>query len=406
MKNIAGKILKFHELLLPELTAHKYALMNENVYRFFRGTCHLYYETLSKEKNIPGSPAAWICGDLHLENFGSYKGDNRLVYFDLNDFDEAVLAPATWELTRFISSVFIAFESMGIESKKAMNMGQLFLKVYSETLAGGKSFYIEPKTAKGIVKIFLKKASKQRQSELLDKRTIRKNGRLRIVTGKKYFPVDKELRTELCNHMEDWIINNNGRPYNFEVADVAFRRAGLGSLGLKRYLFLLRSVNSHEEYMLVDMKEAISSSLAPYLEIKQPDWKSESERIISIQTRMQNIVPALLSETRFKDANYVIEEMQPMHDSINLKLIKNRYRDIYQVINDMAILTASSHLRSSGRQCSANADELISFGLDTSWQSKIIDIGIAMAEQTKVNHKEFTKGYEEGLYSLHESGAD
>ena len=44
---------------------------------------------------LPHSPVCWICGDLHIENFGSYKGDNRLVYFDLNDFDESILAPVS-----------------------------------------------------------------------------------------------------------------------------------------------------------------------------------------------------------------------------------------------------------------------------------------------------------------------
>ncbi len=80
------------------------------------------------------SPVSWICGDLHLENFGSYKGNNRLVYFDLNDFDEAILAPTYLELVRLVTSIFIAFDSLKIEQKKAANMARLFLKAYSETL--------------------------------------------------------------------------------------------------------------------------------------------------------------------------------------------------------------------------------------------------------------------------------
>ncbi|MFM6271696.1 MAG: DUF2252 family protein, partial [Dolichospermum sp.] len=71
---------------------------------FFRGTCHLFYEDLSENSGMNLAPLTWICGDLHLENFGSYKGNNRLVYFDINDFDEAVIAPCTWEIVRFITS--------------------------------------------------------------------------------------------------------------------------------------------------------------------------------------------------------------------------------------------------------------------------------------------------------------
>ena len=29
------------------------------------------------------TPISWLCGDLHLENFGSFNRDNRLVYFDM-----------------------------------------------------------------------------------------------------------------------------------------------------------------------------------------------------------------------------------------------------------------------------------------------------------------------------------
>ncbi len=44
-----------------------------------------FYEDL-QDVPLPQSPNTWICGDLHLENFGSYKANNKLVYFDLNDF--------------------------------------------------------------------------------------------------------------------------------------------------------------------------------------------------------------------------------------------------------------------------------------------------------------------------------
>jgi uncharacterized protein (DUF2252 family) len=39
------------------------------------------------------APAVWSCGDLHIENCGGYLGEDGLLYFDIVDFDEAVLAP-------------------------------------------------------------------------------------------------------------------------------------------------------------------------------------------------------------------------------------------------------------------------------------------------------------------------
>jgi len=120
----------FNEGLLPEMVQLKYEAMAENAFRFFRGTCHLFYEDLAAAEPLPLSPLAWICGDLHIENFGSYKGDNKLVYFDLNDFDEALLAPVSYETVRMATSIFIAFDNLEFEPVKALKMARLFMKTF------------------------------------------------------------------------------------------------------------------------------------------------------------------------------------------------------------------------------------------------------------------------------------
>ena len=89
--DVVKRITTFDQGREPERLAIKYALMRKDAFVFMRGTCHLFYEDLDPAA-LPASPLVWCCGDLHLENLGTYKGDNRLVYFDLNDFDEACLA--------------------------------------------------------------------------------------------------------------------------------------------------------------------------------------------------------------------------------------------------------------------------------------------------------------------------
>jgi uncharacterized protein (DUF2252 family) len=154
MAKLSERLKLFNDHLLPEMIKLKYDAMAENVFRYYRGTCHLFYEDLSIGKKLPASPITWICGDLHLENYGSYKADNKLVYFDLNDFDESILAPAAWELARMVTSIFIAFDALEIEQGKTNNMAQLFIKTYAATLNKGKAISIEPRTAKGIVRDF------------------------------------------------------------------------------------------------------------------------------------------------------------------------------------------------------------------------------------------------------------
>src|ERR1700744_66926 len=93
MTDLAQRLQLFNRDLLPEMVQLKYEAMMENPFRFFRGTCHLFYEDLPRNSWLLSSPRIWLCGDLHLENFGSFKGVHRL-YFDMNDFDETFVALA------------------------------------------------------------------------------------------------------------------------------------------------------------------------------------------------------------------------------------------------------------------------------------------------------------------------
>ena len=67
----------------------------------------------------------------------------------------------------------------------------------------------------------------------------------------------------------------------------------------------------------------MASSLKPYITIQQPNWLSEAERICTIEEYMQNTSPALLGSTHFKNADYMIRELQPSSDKIDFQLIKN-----------------------------------------------------------------------------------
>ncbi|GAA4086209.1 DUF2252 domain-containing protein [Mucilaginibacter panaciglaebae] len=400
MDTLLERLKAFNQDALPEMVPLKYEAMAENPFRFFRGTCHLFYEDLAAAEPLPLSPLAWICGDLHIENFGSYKGDNKLVYFDMNDFDEAVLAPASYEVARMTTSIFIAFDTLGFDHKKALKMAGLFLKTYSATLAKGKAISIEPRTAKGIVCNFLQSAAKNSYKQLLKKRTVSKKKSIMLsLEDERHFKLNKQLRDELKLHINEWIKNSSDGPYNYKTIGTVFRLAGTGSIGLKRYLFLLKSTNTKNKYLLLDMKQARSSSVLPYLPVQQLQWPTEADRVIGVQQRMQNVTAALLSTTVFRGDAYIIQELQPAKDTIRFKLLEN-YRDMYQVIDDMAALTASAQLRSGGMQGSATIDELMAFGTDTAWQEKVIDYAQNYARTLKQYHRQYVKDYHAGKYVI------
>jgi uncharacterized protein (DUF2252 family) len=394
MSDLSERLKEFNKNRLPEMLPFKYEAMSENVFRFYRGTCHLFYEQLSKAKGIPKSPQTWICGDLHLENFGSYKADNSLVYFDLNDFDECIKAPALWEVLRLVTSIFLAFATLEINDDQAVNMAVLFVKTYSQALAKGKAISIEPRTAKGIVGQFLKSADRSTYSDILAKRTkVKKNKVSFSLKDERHFVIKKTLKKQLMDHVTQWINEHDNSPYNYVVKDAVFRLAGTGSIGVKRYLFLLKSTKEKNKYLIVDMKEALPCSLTPFVKYKQPEWESDAARVIEIQQRMQNMSSSMLSATTFKGVAYVMQELQPVKDTIKFKLIKDQYRDIYQVIDDMAVLTASSQLRSGGTDGSATIDELKAFGNATDWQEPVLMYAVEAAAQVKRDFHEYMKDY-------------
>jgi uncharacterized protein (DUF2252 family) len=394
MPNLYERITTFNAPLLPQMVQLKYSLMSGSAFVFFRGTCHLFYEDLVAAKPLPPSPVTWTCGDLHVENYGSYKADNRLVYFDMNDFDEGILAPAATELARMLTSIFVAFDSLGIPEASAMKTVQHFLDKYSAILTLGKAFELDPRTAKGIVCSFLENVESRKEKELLKKRTAHKRKKLYIPDERKeLLTLPKPLKKELIAHINDWITTSKVADDEFEAIDASFRIAGTGSLGVKRYLFLMKSRNTKGKYLLLDMKQARRSSAQPYITVKQPIWNSEAERVTSIQQRMQGVLQSLKGITFFKGDAYTVQEMQPMEDKINFELIKDRFKDLDLVISDMALLTASAQLRSGGRQGSAIIDELITFGTDRRWHQGVIDYAKAYSKTVQKDYAAFLKDY-------------
>lgn len=393
MHKVTERITAFNQSRLTRMLPLKYRLMQENAFRFYRGTCHLFYEDLAAATGFPAGPAGWICGDLHLENFGSYRSDNNQVYFDLNDFDEAILAPVTWEIVRLVTSIFLGFDPLGIEKRKAEKMGRLFLKSYTETLKTGKANYVESATATGIIGDFLQAVAARKQRIILDKKANLRKKRVQISTDNpKHFRLNKDTKEALYAHVEAWLKVDEHSPYNYRVVDGVFRLAGTGSIGVERYAFLLKSLNANGfKYILLDMKEAVASSLCPFVTLPQPAWPSEAERVIAVQRRMQNRYPALLSTSEFRGKSFIMQEMQPAKDSINFKLLRNRYRDMYSVIDSMAILAASAQVRSSGQGGSATTDELKAFAMRDDWQNPVFEYAMNYAQQVETYYRDFVR---------------
>ena len=372
----------------PERLALKYREMCKSPFAFFRGTAHLFWEDIAARSGaLPDGPPVWACGDLHFENFGSFQGDNGLSYFDLNDFDEAALAPATWEVSRFVASAYVAAPSLNLTRPKITELVESFLDAYQAALGDGKARWIERATASGMVRTLLRRVSKQTRAMLLNSRTTMKKGKRRIrIDGRHALPITESQRTNVTRRLDNFA-KSQPDPDFFRVLDVARRVAGLGSLGLERYIVLVRG--DRDGNAILDTKQAAPSSLARFERLRQPAWKSEADRVVAVQQRMQAVAPALLHAKKIGRGGYVLHELQPTSDRLSLDDARGNPRHLRSAARAMGRVTAWAQLRSSGRQGSATADDLIAFAGATSWKRGLIDFGRRYATQVQRDYKQF-----------------
>ncbi len=205
----------------------------KNPFVFLRGSCHLFYADWKGGSELDAAPLTWISGDLHLENFGSYKGDNRLAYFDLNDFDEAALAPCTWEVARFLTSILVAAHSLPIDASQARVLCRTFLAAYTQALADGKARWVERSLAIGMVGELLQQVERRKRKNFLNRRTQALGKRRQFVLdGEHLLPLADRERAELLAWLERFAARQL-QPKFFRVLDLARRAAGTGSLGCR-----------------------------------------------------------------------------------------------------------------------------------------------------------------------------
>jgi uncharacterized protein (DUF2252 family) len=394
-RNIVERIQHFNQGRLPDLVRSKQARLRTSPFAFFRGTCHLFYEDWPATSPLNAAPLAWLCGDLHLENFGTYKGDNRLTYFDINDFDESALAPVTWDVTRFVSSLFVAAPELQMTMADAGKLARQFLAAYAAILALGQIRSVERSTATGLVRKLLRALKRRRRKAFLDGHTELKPKGRRFKLDQKHLRLAAEPDRGQVDRCIRQLGRRCGAPEFFQVRDVACRVAGTGSLGLARYAVLVEGKGSPDRNFILDMKEERASSLVPYSAALQPVWRSEAERVVVNQARFQGMPPALLAGVAMGRQHFIVRELQPLQDRVNLADWDGRLPRASRVIQTMAEVTAWGHLRCSGRQDSAIADELMAFGRAPNWQAEVYRYARAYAAQVAADYKEYAAAYDQ-----------
>ena len=390
---IVDAIVSYNAGRDPGRLAMKYAKMAQSPFAFLRGACHLFYDALPDSPLFRDAPLAWCCGDLHFENFGSYKGDNRLVYFDINDYDEAALAPASWDMVRLLTSIQCGASALRATRAETLAVSQSCLDAYRGALIRGKPLWVERETSSGLVRELLTALQKLDRAAFLDKRTIRE-GRQRSLKldGVKALPA-ADAQKQLVGKFMERFAATQPNPKFFQVLDIGRRIAGTGSLGLERFVVLVEGKGSPDGNYLIDLKEARPSALGPGLArlgIGQPAWADEASRVVAVQQWMQAIDHAFLQPVMLDGRPCVLKGLQASEDRVAIGAWGRKLDRLGDVVATMGRILAWDQLRSAGRSGAASADALGAFAQHDQWAAVMVDAAADMALKTQQQWNIFT----------------
>jgi uncharacterized protein (DUF2252 family) len=193
----------------------KHKKMAKSAFSFLRAT--FYHWVPTWHRVCPGliaAPKVLAVGDLHVENFGTWRDAEGRLSWGVNDFDEAAVMPYTIDLVRVATSAIMARRERKLRSRPEEACAAI-LKGYTQQIkTSGHPFVLEehhlPLRAAAL-------STERDPAKYWDKLNAFK-------TVKAPFGVRRLLKAQL--------------PEGAEEVRMLHRRAGAGSLGRPRYMAL------------------------------------------------------------------------------------------------------------------------------------------------------------------------
>lgn len=322
---------------LPGLVPLRFARMLTDPFSFYRGSAAVMAADLAAG---PSSGIEVMCsGDAHISNFGIFAGPHRALMFDLNDFDEAALAPAEWDVKRLITSAILAGRHAGYPEKalraiaeSAMNSYRDGLRVMLDMNVLDRYYLrLEPESyaqrASGDLAAIINRAAgkaRKRTSARVFERITEPGpgGALRLREAPPVLThLDPALEASLVGSLDEYLtvlpVDVALLVSQFRLADLAARVVGVGSVGTRSYLLILTGPDGTP--LILQLKEAGRSVLEEYGGRAQPESLRAAEaalgqghRVVSGQRILQAMSDVFLGTTRVQGRDYYVRQFQDM----------------------------------------------------------------------------------------------
>jgi hypothetical protein len=195
--------------------ARKDLLMKESPFVFLRGTYWRWAErAFDVLPDLANAPQVLSVGDIHLENFGTWRDNDGRLVWGVNDFDEAATMPYALDLVRLATSAVLPpnSEKAAIKDADVANAISPIIEGYAKGLKTPAAVVLEQDRAWLRGMVVVPEEDRKKFWKKIDQRVIE--------------PAPERFRTTLEATMPEQHIS----------FDTARRVAGTGSLGRPRWI--------------------------------------------------------------------------------------------------------------------------------------------------------------------------
>lgn len=135
--------LGLHMQIVQADLRFKHQQMTSALFPFFRGTFYRWLQVWPEVcPELDRVPHLLSVGDLHVENFGTWRDiDGRLVW-GVNDFDEACVFPYTMDLVRLATSALLATREQRLAMKPKESAAAILAGYELGMTEGGRPFVL------------------------------------------------------------------------------------------------------------------------------------------------------------------------------------------------------------------------------------------------------------------------
>jgi uncharacterized protein (DUF2252 family) len=342
----------------PSAWRGKFRKMAESPFAFYRGSAALFYADVSRDDDPflnEQTSRVWIQGDLHAQNFGTYMNNAGNLVFDVNDFDEATLAPFTWDVKRFCASLVLVGYQKALSDSEIESLVKTAAQSYARQVArfatnGDKNFALMTSNTEGAILDILYNAKGLTRVALLDMETDIANGNRKFKNNKNFIQLTdaekKKVEAALAEYYTTIPKRKQKARINYHVKDIARRKGlGIGSAGLKIISVLIEGENEAlENDILISIKTALPSAAAKYINDPRVAqyFKHEGHRTTVSQRALQAHADPFLGYTTLDGEGMFVTEISPYTADLDWGDI-NDLDDLQQVVESLARCIAKIH---------------------------------------------------------------